>query len=259
MARTLRPLSLGQILDETFDIYRNHFVLFVSISALPNLIVLAIDLGARLSVSTDLFKSLALLLISFFASSLVTAATTIGISDIYLDMPTTAITCFSRVSNKILRVLLVSFLFGLIVVIGCSVFVIPGIYLAGVFGLAVPVVVLEGISVGESFNRSKALTKDSVGRVIIVVFFLAIVIAFIMATALQTAWSMIISILHIRTLSSGVWYVVISTLTTILFGPISSIALTLTYYDQRIRREAFDICHMMSLMNKTAANLETQK
>ena len=34
----------------------------------------------------------------------------------------------------------------------------------------------------------------------------------------------------------------------ILFGPISAIALTLAYYDQRVRSEAFDIEHMMSLM-----------
>jgi hypothetical protein len=47
-------------------------------------------------------------------------------------------------------------------------------------------------------------------------------------------------------------------MTTILFGPISAIAITLVYYDQRIRREAFDISHMMSLMNKTGNNLEAQ-
>jgi hypothetical protein len=41
---------------------------------------------------------------------------------------------------------------------------------------------------------------------------------------------------------------VLATLGGILFGPITAIALTLVYYDQRVRKEAFDIEHMMSLM-----------
>jgi hypothetical protein len=45
----LRPLSVGEILDRTFSLYRQHFVLFVSIAALPQLAILAINL-ARLSL-----------------------------------------------------------------------------------------------------------------------------------------------------------------------------------------------------------------
>jgi hypothetical protein len=41
---------------------------------------------------------------------------------------------------------------------------------------------------------------------------------------------------------------VISTVVSILLHPVSAIALTLVYYDQRVRKEAFDIERMMSLM-----------
>jgi hypothetical protein len=41
MATLLRPLTTGELLDRTFSLYRNHFVLFVGISALPHLCVLA--------------------------------------------------------------------------------------------------------------------------------------------------------------------------------------------------------------------------
>jgi len=41
MATALRPLSTGELLDRTFSLYRNHFVLFVGIFALPHLCVLA--------------------------------------------------------------------------------------------------------------------------------------------------------------------------------------------------------------------------
>ncbi len=33
----LRPLSLGEILDRTFVLYRAHFVLFVALAAIPRL------------------------------------------------------------------------------------------------------------------------------------------------------------------------------------------------------------------------------
>jgi hypothetical protein len=40
----LRPLSLGEILDRTFSLHRNHFWLFTGIIAIPNLLVLAFQL-----------------------------------------------------------------------------------------------------------------------------------------------------------------------------------------------------------------------
>jgi len=34
-ALDLRPLSLGELLDRTFFLYRRHFLLFVGIAAIP--------------------------------------------------------------------------------------------------------------------------------------------------------------------------------------------------------------------------------
>src|SRR5258708_22932534 len=41
----LRPLSLGEILDRTFSLYRRHFLLFLGISAIPQTLVLAASLA----------------------------------------------------------------------------------------------------------------------------------------------------------------------------------------------------------------------
>ncbi|MGD0956950.1 MAG: hypothetical protein ABR953_08975 [Candidatus Acidiferrales bacterium] len=40
----LRPLSLGEILDRTFSLYRRNFLLFLGITALPHLLILALNL-----------------------------------------------------------------------------------------------------------------------------------------------------------------------------------------------------------------------
>src|SRR5438552_9078889 len=46
----LRPLSLGEILDRTFSLYRKNFLLFAGITAIPQLLVLALRLAQTLFI-----------------------------------------------------------------------------------------------------------------------------------------------------------------------------------------------------------------
>ncbi len=41
----LRPLSIGELLDRTFSLYRRNFLLFIGIAAIPHLLVLAVKLA----------------------------------------------------------------------------------------------------------------------------------------------------------------------------------------------------------------------
>ena len=257
MTHTLRPLSLGQLLDETFNIYRRNFLLFVGISAVPNIALLLLQfVFAALAVSGSqsigivaVLAGLGTIVASLFVSSIVTAATTFGVSDVYLDRPTSMVACFSRVGSKALRVIFVSFVVGLIVGLGSLLCLVPGIYWAGVYGIAIPAVVLENITGGQALTRSSNLTKGSVGRVI-VVYFLTAIFTLCMAIALSMAVTALGSVAFHDTgiFSRQVFQEILSTLGGILFGPITAIALTLVYYDQRVRKEAFDIEHMMSMM-----------
>lgn len=257
MAHTLRPLSLGKLLDETFDIYQHNFLLFVGISAVPNLILLLLRFGMVSSALNRpkhapliaLIVALGGYVASLFVGSIVTAATTFGVSDIYLDRRTSMQACFARVSGKALRVAYVSFVVGLIVGFGMVLCLVPGIYWAGVYGIAIPAVVLENITGGQSFRRSADLTKDSVGRVI-VVYFLTAIFAVIIAAALIAGVNALSPSLfrHTGLITRAAMRETINALAAILLGPISAIALTLVYYDQRVRKEAFDIEHMMSLI-----------
>jgi len=257
MPRTLVPLSLGKLLDQTFNIYRQNFLLFAGISAVPNLALLLLKfLFAGLIVNDTkqigaaaVFAGLGTIFATIVVSSVVTAATTFGVSDIYLDIPTSMAACFSRVAGKAHRVFFVSFMVGLIVGLGTLLLIVPGIYAAGVYGIAVPAVVLENITASQAVSRSSSLTKGSVGRVIVVYFLTAIftigmivvlgmVLEFLGSTAFHRA----------GIFSGEMFQELMATLGGILFGPITAIALTLVYYDQRVRKEAFDIEHMMSMM-----------
>src|SRR5215470_11446732 len=106
MSYALRPLSLGGLLDTTFDIYRKNFVLFAGISAIPNVALLLLRLAIGETnvpisdgTSWDVGGSLAALflwVLSLFVASVVTAATTFGVSDVYLSAPTSIRACFAR-------------------------------------------------------------------------------------------------------------------------------------------------------------------
>jgi hypothetical protein len=255
MPHTLRPLSLGQLLDQTFNIYRTNFLLFVGISAIPTLALLALQFGFSGIVSFDrkevglatVITGLFALVASAFVAALVTAATTLAVSDIYLDRPTTIMSCFSGVARKAPRVVFVSFIVGLIVGLGTLLCIIPGIYWAGVYGLAVPAAVLEDITGSQAISRSKDLTQDSVGR-IIVVYFLTTIFTIGMLLALDAGLNLVGLAASSKMHNKQVLDQVFTTVGRILFGPVTAIALTLAYYDQRVRKEAFDIEHMMALM-----------
>jgi len=256
MAHTLRPLSLGALLDETFDIYRHNFLLFLGISALPNIVMLVLRLFLRSVDGPREVGILALLgfvaasIANLFVSAIVTSATTLAVSDIYLDRATSVRACFYRVRGKTLSVVYVSFAVGMIVGFGMVLCLVPGIYWAGLYAIAIPAVVLENINGSQALKRSPELTKGNVWRMILI-YFLTAIFAVIMVTALTAAveWLGPGVFQHTGIITKEVLIEIITSLGGILFGPISAIGLTLAYYDQRVRKEAFDIEHMMALMS----------
>ena len=257
MPFTLRALSLGKTLKETFSIYGQHFVLFLSISAVPNLALLALQLGLeKLPVgrphATGWLAFLAGFGTSFaslFAISIVTAATTLAVFDIYMDRPPDLWECFSRLSGKAFRVVYAAFLIELIVGVGTLMCIVPGVYMGGVYGITIPAVVLENLTARQAMSRSDSLTRGSVGRIIFV-FFLTSMLTGIMVAALNegvralgftsSSYQGIPSKVLIRLITTA--------LGGILFGPISAIALALEYFDQRVRKESFDAQQMKALM-----------
>jgi hypothetical protein len=128
---------------------------------------------------------------------------------------------------------------------------IPGFYLYLRFSLAVPVAVVEGAKAFDSISRSFSLVAGSVWRLFLI-YFLAILLGFgiglvftlpaqILALALQGKHFLLaISIQQLGAFIAGV-----------LVGPIAPIAISLVYFDQRVRKEAFDLQLMMQAVEQT--------
>jgi hypothetical protein len=280
MSASLRPLTTGELLDRTFQTYRQNFILFAGISALPHGCLLVMQLGLLALTSSSalhrvypallglaasvgvrgilvlfgLLVPIVLVIVSMVVSSIATAATTFAVSDAYLDKPTSIGACFRRVNGKLGKVIYASADLGLRVGVGFILLIVPGIYWAGKYGLAVPAVVLEDIKGNQACARSAQLTKDSVGRIVAIYFLTWILVVGISAGigAVLGAAAPGLTGTAGTTTSTLFRYLVSAAVNTIV-TPIMSIALTLAYYDQRVRKEAFDIESMMSLLGEPAA------
>lgn len=258
MVTVLRPLNTSELLDRTFHLYRNNFLVFVGIAAIPQLFVLALQLGSAAMLFAGSFLGFGVgavvaAVASYIAIQISQAATVMAVSHLHLDRPTTIGTAYSSAKGSMGRVTGISFAIGIAVGIGFLLLIGPGIYLALAWSLAIPVTVLEGGGLGISTTRSKALTKGGFGRIFVVyllIFGLTMIVGMILQFALLIPLGLLGAIRATGNLQAATHALqaVGSFVSTSLVGPLLTIALTLIYYDQRVRKEGFDLQLMMSTL-----------
>ena len=258
MATALRPLTTGELLDRTFSLYRSHFALFVGIIALPHLLVLGLRLlsvgflfaGGAGAVLGTLIWVKVFMLAFLVASAASQAATIVAVSQVHLDRPTSVMDSYARVKGRILAVIGIMMGVGIAVGIGFLLLIIPGVILALMWSLTVPVAVLENKGMSESVSRSAELAKGDWGR-IFVVYLLILVLSIAVSAVIQ--WPILLLIATAKgTMVTALGQVAGAVATFIaqcLIGPLMTIALSLIYYDERVRKEAFDLQLMMAALD----------
>lgn len=263
---SLRPMSLGELLDRSFFLYRKHFALFVGIIALPYLALLAFQLigvavrsgkTATFTV-TVLVWSLVAIVIYLGAVAASLGATVVAVSKVHLGNSTTISESFLGIKGRVLYLALIMIGVGMGVGIGLILLIVPGIILALMWALTIPVAVLEDKGLRDATSRSAELTKGSRGRIFMIyfLFFVLMYIVYILWELPILAAIGLFSHVGQRPMTVlPVWtqiaFPVGSFLTQCLVGPLLTIALSLVYYDQRVRKEAFDLQLMMSTIDDT--------
>jgi hypothetical protein len=267
----LRPLSLGEMLDRTFSLYRRHFLLFVGITALPNLLILAFGLTEAMMLKTPVANTarvagrvqappasglIALGVVGIFVAVIVyvvaylfaQGGTVYAVSEIYLGRTTSIRASLGRMRGQLGSLLGVSILSGLAAMAGFILLVIPGIYVICRLITAVPAALLEDLGPRAALERSFKLTEDNAGKafVIYLLYFvlqyaatLLFVFPFTIATALSAKSPAMMQ----------TWFAlsqVGSFVATVLVGPVFTISAAVFYYDLRVRKEAFDLQVMMN-------------
>jgi hypothetical protein len=300
----LRPMSLGEVLDRTFNLYKNHFWLFAGITALPFslLLIAQVAVAAVSSVAAKtpathtapfsagavggMVGGGALVLILYFVMiGAAHAATVFAVSDLYLSRPVSVRGSFTRVGWKVFRVLAVFLLLGLMMVVGVVViavfgFVFPTAILKGIgwlslilvigipvavlilmanlmcrVAVSIPAAMLEDLGAVRALERSAYLTKGHVLQ-IFVIFLLMLVATYVAILVLQMPLLilMMASVTAHKTPSFGLQVLqqLAAFVSQVLVGPIGTIAFSLMYYNLRVRKEAFDIQHLMASMSANA-------
>jgi Membrane domain of glycerophosphoryl diester phosphodiesterase. len=164
----LRPLSVGEILDTSFSLYRRHFGALATVSLICTGLPLVLRLFVEAAGGLFAHPALALVyLLSLVVLSLVaTGATVFIVSESYLGRPLSAREALLRATPYMGRILIASLLMALVVGLGFMLIVIPGIILGVGLALAIPAVVLEpGRSASGALSRSWELTRGSRWRI----------------------------------------------------------------------------------------------
>jgi len=267
------------VLDRSFRLYLENFALMIGLSAILNVPLLfmsflftagSIDV-TKLNGATAV--ALAIGVIVFLVAAIIVApmiagATALAVSDIYLGKVATAGTVLSAAWRKVwtllkTQIIVGLILFGLILAAGIVLGVVAGIMtllsiptvilgsimVLGLIALMVctillflsyaliaPIVMIEGTDNGREIrNRSWRLVEGQ--RLKVFLIFLVLVVIQLLV---QAGVGILLAVgfgLGNASLTSSILNGILS----ILLTPISAIAVTLLYYDFRIRKEGFDL------------------
>jgi hypothetical protein len=263
----LRPLSLGELLDRTFFLYRRHFLLFVGIAAIPYSFFFVINLATALipvfarsaasgripiaglataGIGGGLFALVGVIAggVAFLFS---VGATVYAVSEIHTGRQTSIRDSLRRVRGKTGTIFGVLFLSGLIMVAGFIALIFPGIYLMCRICVATPAALLEDVGPSESIRRSFDLTRNFAGRAFMI-YLLYFAMAWGIIAVFQFPFVLILAVsakqMQLRVLLT-VLMLVSNFIGSVLVAPVSTIGFALFYYDLRVRKEAFDLQMMM--------------
>jgi hypothetical protein len=215
-------MSIGEVIGEAWGLYKTHwrhlipiaFVVYLLLSLFSLLLVALLGwLGAIASV----FVSLAG--VFWLQGALVIAVEDVRDGRADLSLAET----LSRVRPRINTLGITGILAALGIGIGLFLLIVPGLLLATWWALIIPVVMLEGASVGAAFGRSRQLVRGHGWSV-----FGLIVLTFLILIAVGIVLDIVLSPIN-DSVQTYIGDVVSNTLT----APFVAAVLTLAYYRLR--------------------------
>ena len=304
----MRPMSTSQVLDRTFSLYRQNFLLFAGIAAVPPALLLLGQLGFVAAGSITLLSrrpelqiagivaavltGIVLVGLWLIGYALATGASVYAVTRVHLGHATSIVEAYKLMfpsTGTILGIVVLEFLAvagmvtavmvaiavplillgvvsaarapaasGLVAALAFLFFfpVVIGLvlFLTAKLSLAVPAAVVERLDVIDSLKRSWTLSNGSVLRLILVIV-LAAIISFALAAALSIPYFIGIALAVTskdpsRLLPFVIWQYVADFISRSIAFPIATIAVTLIYYDERVRKEAFDLQLMMEAIGQ---------
>ena len=166
---------------------------------------------------------------------------TLAIGDAYRGQSTTIGAAYRASLRRVLALTGTFVLMGLGVMLGILLLVVPGIYLALAWMLAMQIVMLEGIAGTSALSRSRALLRDHMMRAF-GIFVVAAIVGGVISTVLQLLVS---GIPIVRSVANAIAQ-------SVAMAFYTGVGVVL-YFDLRCRKENFDLEHLAQLVEGAAA------
>lgn len=242
----LRPLSLGEMLDVSFGLYRNLFVPLLVVTIVTRAVPLALSVylesaGGALANLPLYFASVVL---SAILSAIAAGASTFIVSENYMGRRIVAGEAFRRATPFVGRLISLAIMTSLLCGLGLLLLLIPVLIIGTALSLGIPALVLENKSVAsDAMGRSWSLTRGFRWKLFVA---LAVVI-FLLALPFLS-----LGVYAAASLPSGgpprmveltgfLGFTIVAALLQTLIYPLLYCLLTVAYYDLRVRKEAFDL------------------
>jgi hypothetical protein len=315
MDSNLRPLTLGEILDRTAQLYRENFLLFAGIFAVYCGVALVLNLlligvGVLLRTLhwtgaltwTTVVSSGVVMLILFLLFGAAVAAISRAVAWVHLGEPATIRSAYSSTLPRLGRYLwlmtITAFVvwtplavlyggyFGVLAYYGkafgpqagaaaqqaaainpqsATIFLVAslvfilllipvGVYtvLMGLrYAMALPACVVENLKARKALRRSIDLSKGARGRIFVLGLLIGVIK--IGMVSVTQVFIFIAVFKHHGQIGPGLSALsqIIAFFTNTFLGPIYATGITLFYYDQRVRKEGYDIEWMMQAAGLT--------
>jgi hypothetical protein len=255
----LRPLEVGDLLDETFRMYRRHFLLFAGLSvilsipsaALSSFSYYALFSGLLLQAGSAtpgqaLFQAGTLVLylggalIAIALTPLFYGAVTYAACESALGRPVTPGSVLSGVLRRYFPLLGYWLLIAVMLVAFCLIPLWIWIWVG--WAVVMPAMFIENLGLGAAMGRSWRLVQGRWWRTFFTLL-LMFVIWFVARTALRAFIVLAQSLLQLVIPTvAALWIAAASSVIVgSLVNPLLQIAIVLIYFDLRVRREALDL------------------
>jgi hypothetical protein len=260
----MRPLEIGDMLDETFRMYRRHFVLFAGISvilAIPSAAVFGVAFASFMSILqqangptdfsfvTPLLTTLgAGLLVNLLLLPFTMGAVMYAACESALGRPVTAGGVFMGVLRRYIGLLAYWLLFivtGYLALLLCVAPIALWLWVFVMWIAVTPVMFVENLGLGAAMGRSRRLVEGRWWRTFLVLLLISIVwyvVGIALGAFVQLAQALLQLIVS-PFIATGI-SLATSELVSALVNPVMQIAIVLVYFDLRVRKEALDLFQM---------------
>jgi hypothetical protein len=301
MTPVLRPMNTGEILDRTFEIYRQRFLLFTGIAALPATAMLGLHFADiawwhtdRLLGQLDRGESVAWNWAVAFAYSHISGFLAVLFGPAFVQAGSNTLfgesvsiggslrfaaarwrtylwIAFLKLGAELigpeisavgivvgtafvldkLNMLDDSFLMGAVVLLAAAGLIFMILWVGACMSLAVPAASLEGLGGVKAVRRSWTLTKGSRWRILLT-WFAILICSLVLQGGIQFVVRWITILLYRtvhyagfnRSVYAGLIFFFYAVVHAVI-GPLYPLAITLFYYDQRVRKEGYDLEKMI--------------